>query len=81
MGPALDAAREAASDLDATLLYATTLRPCDEAGLRQAMTGTDIAIVEQALEGTPDEHNAAHGLDARGIRDRIDVWLGSGGRP
>jgi transketolase len=52
VGPMLDAALEAAESLDATVLYASTVRPFDGAGLRAAITGTDVVLVEPYLEGT-----------------------------
>jgi transketolase len=52
VGPMLDAVGEAVSELDATVLYASTLRPFDASGLRAALSGTDIVLVEPSLEGT-----------------------------
>lgn len=52
VGPMLDAATEATAALDATVLYAATVRPFDEDGLRAAMSGTDVVLVEPYLEGT-----------------------------
>lgn len=106
VGPMLEATLNATATLDVTLLYAVTVRPFDAAGLRAAMTGTDVAIIEPYLEGTsaaeiartlsdrpsrilaigvpraehrhyggPDRHDAAHGLDASGLRARLEVWL------
>lgn len=108
IGPMLDATLEATASLDVTLLYAVTVRPFDDAGLRAAMTGSDVAIIEPYLEGTsaseiaralsdrpsrilaigvpraedrhygsPERHDAANGLDAAGLRARIDTWLPS----
>ena len=48
----LDAVMEATADFNATVLYATTVKPFDGAGLRAAMSGTDVIIVEPSLEGT-----------------------------
>jgi transketolase len=48
----LDAANEATSSLDVTLLYASTVRPFDAATLRGAVTGSDVILVEPVLEGT-----------------------------
>jgi transketolase len=107
VGPMLDAVAEATSDLDATVLYASTVLPFDGAGLRAVATGTDVILVEPCLEGTSAsdvsaalsdrphrllavgvprtehrkygtvaQHNAAHGLDAPGLRERITAWLG-----
>ncbi len=52
VGPMLDAVQRAAEDLDATVLYVATVRPFDADGLRVAVTGTDVVLVEPYLEGT-----------------------------
>ncbi|MET7295621.1 transketolase [Streptomyces griseoloalbus] len=54
VGPVLDAVLDATEDLDVTVLYATTVRPCDAAGLRRATgtAGTDVVLVEPYLAGT-----------------------------
>jgi transketolase len=52
VGPMLDATLEATSDIDATVLYTSTVRPFDAAGLRAAMTGADVILIEPYLEGT-----------------------------
>lgn len=105
VGPMLDATLEAVAGVDATVLYAATVRPFDASGLRAAMTSSDVAVIEPYLEGTsageiaaalsdrpsrilaigvpraehrrygsPGEHDAAHGLDAAGLRARIEAW-------
>ncbi|MEU0132889.1 transketolase [Streptomyces sp. NPDC006296] len=55
VGPMLDHVLEATEGLDTTVLYATTVRPFDAAGLRRA-AGTrgpaDIVLVEPYLAGT-----------------------------
>ncbi|MFF4568555.1 transketolase family protein [Streptomyces sp. NPDC001410] len=111
VGPMLDAVLAATEGLDMTVLYATTVRPFDAAGLRRATesAGTDVVLVEPYLAGTSTaavsealadaphrvlglgvgrrelrrygtvaEHIAAHGLDARTLRERIGafVWAG-----
>ena len=48
----LDAVEQATEDLDATVLYVTTVRPFDADGLRAAMTGADVVFVEPYLAGT-----------------------------
>ncbi|MEV5678192.1 transketolase C-terminal domain-containing protein [Streptomyces sp. NPDC052164] len=109
VGPMLDNVLAAVADLDVTVLYATTVRPFDAAGLRRAIgagTGADVVIVEPYLAGTStaaandalaeqphrvlglgvgraelrrygqlDEHLTAHGLDPRGLRERITGFL------
>jgi transketolase len=109
VGPMLDAVTEAVSSLDATVLYAATVRPFDASGLRASVTGTEVVLVEPCLEGTSAHemssalsdrphrllaigipnvehrkygsaarHNQAHGLDAAGLRARIEAWLANG---
>jgi transketolase len=106
VGPMLDPVMEATASMDATVLYAATVRPFDGEGLLAAMTGTDVVMVEPYLEGTsaaeisavlsdrahrslhigvphsehrkygsPQQHDAAHGLDAAGLRERIAAWV------
>lgn len=52
VGPLLSPAMSALEDEDVTVLYATTVRPFDHAGLRQAVTGTDVILIEPYLVGT-----------------------------
>ncbi|MEW1615602.1 MULTISPECIES: transketolase C-terminal domain-containing protein [unclassified Streptomyces] len=109
VGPMLDNVLAATEGLEVSVLYATTVRPFDAAGLRRAVgagPGADVVIVEPYLAGTStaevngalmelphrvlglgvgraelrrygrmDEHLAAHGLDARGLRERITGFL------
>ncbi|MFF8914268.1 transketolase family protein [Streptomyces sp. NPDC015032] len=109
VGPMLDNVLAATEGLDVTVLYATTVRPFDWAGLRKAVGrqgSADVVIVEPYLAGTStavandalaeqphrvlglgvgraelrrygqmDEHLAAHGLDPRGLRERIGTFL------
>ncbi|MFG3244266.1 MULTISPECIES: transketolase family protein [unclassified Streptomyces] len=109
VGPMLDNVLAATDGLDATVLYATTVRPFDGAGLRRAVGAhgaADVVVVEPYLAGTStaaandalaelphrvlglgvgraelrkygemEEHLAAHGLDARGLRERIGAFL------
>jgi transketolase len=110
VGPMLDAVLEATEGLDATVLYATTVRPFDGAALRRATetAGADVVLVEPYLAGTStaaandalsdvphrvlglgvgrrelrrygrlEEHVAAHGLDARSLRERIGSFTGA----
>lgn len=55
VGPMLDNVLAAADGLDVTVLYATTVRPFDTAGLRRAAgggTAADVVVVEPYLAGT-----------------------------
>lgn len=106
VGPSLEPTLDATADLDATVLYASTIRPFDGETLRDVLAapavvlvepylvGTSSAEVSAALSDTPHrllalgvprtehrhygsgpEHQAAHGLDAAGIRSSIDGFL------
>lgn len=108
VGPMLDATLAALEGLDATLLYAATVRPFDHRALAAAVAGrasADVVLVEPYLRGTSSaevhealravphrvlalgtargelrhygqlgEHVAAHGLDAKGLRERIRAF-------
>ncbi|MGW5102066.1 transketolase family protein [Streptomyces sp. NPDC004100] len=54
VGPVLDAVLAATEGLDVTVLYATTVRPFDAAGLRRATEAArpDVVLVEPYLAGT-----------------------------
>lgn len=52
VGPMLDPVLEAASDLDVTVLYATTVRPFDGDVLLATLSEPDIVLVEPYQEGT-----------------------------
>jgi transketolase len=52
VGPSLEETLAAAADLDATVAYLSTVRPFDRAGLRAALRGTDVVLVEPYLAGT-----------------------------
>jgi transketolase len=52
VGPTLAAAFAATVDLDVTVAYLSTVRPFDRAGLRAAVGGTDVVLVEPYLAGT-----------------------------
>jgi transketolase len=110
LGPVLDAVLEATAQRDLTVLYSAVVRPFDAAGLRAALSGRDVVVVEPWLVGTsahevslalmdvphrllclgvgrselrryggPEEHIAAHGLAAEGLRASIDGFLGTAG--
>lgn len=106
VGPLLDNVLAATEGMDVTVLYATTVRPFDDAALRAAVGSAEVVLVEPYLAGTSsgaaaaalvevphrvlglgvgkaelrrfgtiDEHTAAHGLDPRGLRERITAFL------
>ncbi|MGZ4599424.1 MAG: transketolase family protein [Oryzihumus sp.] len=106
VGPMLDPVLEATAGLDVCVLYASTVRPFDRAGLRRSLGTPDVVLVEPYLAGTstrvvsealtdlphrvlalgvgrtelrrygtPAEHQAAHGLDAAGIRRSLERFL------
>jgi transketolase len=52
VGPTLGETLEAAVDLDATVAYLAMVRPFDADGLRGALRGTDVVLVEPYLAGT-----------------------------
>lgn len=54
VGPVLDSVLAATEGMDVTVLYTTTVRPFDAAGLRRATetAGTDVVLVEPYLAGT-----------------------------
>jgi transketolase len=55
VGPMLDRVLAATTSTEATVLYASTIRPFDAAGLRAAVTATgvaDVVLVEPYLAGT-----------------------------
>ncbi|HEX5479923.1 MAG TPA: transketolase C-terminal domain-containing protein [Dehalococcoidia bacterium] len=52
VGPTADAAIEATAGIDATVLYAATVRPFDAEGLRAAVRGSEIVLIEPYLQGT-----------------------------
>ncbi|MFI5829924.1 transketolase family protein [Streptomyces sp. NPDC051578] len=112
VGPLLDNVLAATEGMDVTVLYATTVRPFDDAALRAAVgrgASADVVLVEPYLAGTSTaaandalgdvphrvlglgvgraelrrygtiaEHTAAHGLDARSLRERISAFLRPG---
>ncbi|QWF78095.1 transketolase family protein [Amycolatopsis sp. CA-230715] len=70
VGPVLDRVLAATSDADVTVLYASTIRPFDAAGLRAAVDAAapDVVLVEPYLAGT-SAHAVADAL--RGVRHRL----------
>ena len=74
VGPTLDQALAATAELDVTVAYLSTVRPFDAAGLREALRGTDVVLVEPYLAGT----SASAVTDA--LRDRPHRLLSLGVR-
>ncbi|MFF7989724.1 transketolase family protein [Kitasatospora xanthocidica] len=73
VGPMLDAVLAATEGLDATVLYAATVRPFDAAGLRAAAGDrADVVLVEPYLAGT--SASAVH----EALADRSHRVLGLG---
>jgi transketolase len=52
VGPMLDRTLEAVAGSDATVLYAATVAPFDADGLRAAMAGNEVIVVEPTFAGT-----------------------------
>ncbi|MGN6634578.1 MAG: transketolase family protein [Oryzihumus sp.] len=52
VGPMLDPVLEATAGLDVSVLYASTVRPFDSAGLRGSLGTPDVVLVEPYLAGT-----------------------------
>lgn len=81
VGAALDPVLRATAGLDLAVLYAATLRPFDEIGLRTAVLAADhadVVLVEPCLPGASAGHVAAtlvhvpHRLLALGDADGLD---------
>ena len=83
VGPSLAPVLEATADLDATVLYASTIRPFDAAGLRALLAAPAVVLVEPYLAGTSaGEVSAAlkdcpHRLLALGVARREHRHYGS----
>lgn len=75
VGPTLDPVLAASRDRDLTVAYTPTVRPLDAAGLRAAVTGTDVVLVEPTLAGTSSAvvsdalRDRPHRLLALGVRE------------
>lgn len=72
VGPMLRATQEAISDLDVTLLYASTVRPFDTETLRGTLDAPRVAMVEPYLSGT------SSGMVAEALADLDHRQLGLG---
>ena len=64
VGPSLTPVLEASSDLDATVLYASTIRPFDAETLRQSLASPAVVLVEPYLAGTSSFEVSAALMDA-----------------
>nr|WP_086827804.1 transketolase C-terminal domain-containing protein [Allokutzneria sp. NRRL B-24872] len=80
VGPMLDPVLAATSTVDATVLYAATVRPFDHAGLRAAVgSNANVVLVEPYLRGTSAHEVATaladvpHRLLALGVRRDEEV--------
>lgn len=82
VGPTLDRVMAAASTLDVTILYASTIRPFDSAGLRTAVLAgrrPDVVLVEPYLAGTSAHEvsstlvNVPHRLLSLGVRRNVEA--------
>lgn len=82
VGPTLDRVLEATSTLDVTVLYASTVRPFDSAGLRAAVLAAgrpDVVLVEPYLAGTSARNvastlvNVPHRLLSLGVQRDLEV--------
>jgi transketolase len=63
VGPTLDPVLAGTEDLDVSVAYVSTVRPFDAAGLRAALAGTDVVLVEPYLAGTSAAEIAAALID------------------
>jgi len=82
VGPTLDRVLAATAALDVTVLYASTIRPFDTAGLRTAVLAgsqADVVLVEPYLAGTSAHEVAStlvhvpHRLLSLGVRRDVEV--------
>ena len=84
VGPTLDQAVAATSDLDVSVGYLATVLPFDGPGLRAALRGTDVVLVEPYLAGTSAAEVAAaladrpHRLLALGVANEELHRYGTG---
>ncbi len=83
VGPSLTPVLEATTDLNATILYASTIRPFDAEGLRTFLDGPAVVLVEPYLAGTSSAEVSAalrdspHRLLALGVARREHRHYGS----
>ncbi len=83
VGPSLGPVLEATADLDATVLYTSTVRPFDADGLRMFLAAPAVVLVEPYLAGTSSAEVSAalkdspHRLPALGVARREHRHYGS----
>lgn len=83
VGPSLAPVLEATADLDATVLYASTVRPFDAETLRTFLGAPEVVLVEPYLAGTSSAEASAalkdcpHRLLALGVARREHRHYGS----
>ena len=83
VGPSLSPVLEATADLDATVLYASTIRPFDAETLRDTMGSAAVVLVEPYLAGTSSAEvsralrDVPHRLLALGVAQREHRHYGS----
>ena len=76
VGPSLRPVLEATADLDATVLYASTIRPFDAQTLRETLSSSPVVLVEPYLAGTSSSEvsvalkDVPHRLLALGVARR-----------
>jgi transketolase len=63
VGPSLQPTLDATVDLDATILYASTIRPFDAKTLRDALAAPAVVLVEPYLAGTSSAEVSAALVD------------------
>src|SRR5262249_49162247 len=75
VGPTLSPALEATADFDVTVAYLSRVRPFDAAGLANAVTGTNVVLVQPNLAGPSTAavsralSPSPHRLPAVGVRN------------
>ena len=83
VGPILSPVLEATKDLDATILYASTIRPFDAKTLREVLASPAVVLVEPYLAGTSSAEvsnalkDIPHRLIALGVHRREHRHYGS----